>query len=49
MGTATVTFADGNHATFGYSVMFAPFPGPINQSKQITLFPFAATGGTTCN
>jgi len=49
VGTATVTFVDGNNATFGYSVMVAPFPGPVMQSKQITRFPFAATGGTTCN
>ena len=48
VGTATLTFADGNNATFGYSVMVAPFPGPIMQSKQITRFPFAAAGGTVC-
>ena len=49
VGTATITFADGNNATFGYVVMVAPFPGPVTQSKQITRFPFAATGGTACH
>ena len=48
VGTATFTFADGNDATFQYKVMIAPLPGPITQSKQLTRFPFAATGGTVC-
>ena len=48
VGTTTLTFADGNDATFGYKVMVAPLPGPVTQSKQITRFPFAATGGTVC-
>ena len=48
VGTATFTFADGNDAVFGYTVMVAPLPGPVTQSKQITRFPFAATGGTVC-
>src|SRR5512143_3190288 len=42
VGTATLTFADGANATFGYSVTVAPFPGPVTQSKAITRFPFAA-------
>ena len=48
VGTATLTFGDGANATFGYSVMVAPFPGPINKTKAITRFPFAAAGGTVC-
>ena len=49
VGSATFTFADGVTSTFGYTVMVAPLPGPVTQSKQITRFPFAATGGTLCN
>ncbi len=49
VGTATFTFADGNDATFGYTVMNAQLPGPVTQSKRITRFPFAAEGGTVCN
>ncbi len=48
VGTATLTFADGAHATFAYSVMVAPFPGPITQAKAITRFLFAPNGGTLC-
>ncbi len=48
VGTTTFTFADGNDATFAYTVMVAPFPGPITQSKPITRFPFGASGGTVC-
>ena len=48
VGTATLTFTDGAHATFGYSVMVAPFPGPVTQSKSITRFLFAPNGGTLC-
>ena len=49
VGTATFTFADGNDATFAYTVMVAPFPGLVTQSKQIARFPFAASGGTVCH
>ena len=49
VGTATFASAGGNNATFAYVVMVAPFPGPITQTKPITRFPFAATGGTVCN
>ena len=48
VGTATLSFADGNNATFGYTVMVAPFPGPIIQSKPITRFPFSGGGATIC-
>jgi uncharacterized repeat protein (TIGR01451 family) len=48
VGTAAVTFSDGNHATFEYTVMVAPFPGPVTQSKPLTRFVFAGSGGTVC-
>ena len=48
VGTATLSFADGNDATFAYSVMVAPFPGPISQTKQITRFPFGGTATSFC-
>jgi len=48
VGTATLSFADGNHASFGYSVMIAPFTTPIVQSKPITRFPFSGGGATFC-
>ena len=48
VGTATLTFADGNHASFAYSVMYAPLAAPVNQTKQITRYVFAGTGGTLC-
>jgi hypothetical protein len=48
VGTATITFADGNDATFAYSVMVAPLPGPVAQTKQLTRYPFSGTGGTVC-
>ena len=47
VGTAKFTFADGNNATFDYSVMIAPLPGPVSQSKAITRQLFSALG-TTC-
>ena len=48
VGTATLSFADGNYATFAYTVMVAPFPGPISQTKQITRFPFGGTAVSFC-
>ena len=48
VGTATLAFADGDDATFVYTVTIAPLPGPVTQSKELTRFPFAATGGTVC-
>ncbi|MEO8675761.1 MAG: S8 family peptidase, partial [Casimicrobiaceae bacterium] len=47
LGTMTLTFADGNNATFAYSVTVGPFPGPVSQTKSITRQLFSATG-TTC-
>ena len=47
VGTATFTFADGNNATFEYTVQYAPLPGPLHQTKTITRQVFVAPG-TTC-
>jgi len=47
VGSATLTFADGNNATFAYTVMIAPLPGPVSQTKTITREIFAAPG-TAC-
>jgi serine protease len=49
VGTATFAFADGNHATFGYTTSGQGGLPASNQSKQITRFPFAAAGGTLCH
>ncbi len=49
VGTATFAFADGNHATFGYTTSGLGGLPASNQSKQITRFPFAAVGGTLCH
>ena len=48
VGTVTLTFADGNHATFDYSTNGAGGLPVASQSKQVTRFPFAAAGGTIC-
>ena len=48
VGAATLAFADGNHATFGYTTNGQDGLPVANQSKQITRFPFAASGGTLC-
>ncbi len=49
VGTATVTFTDGNHATFAYTTTGAGgLPVVTNQSKSITRFLFVAPAGTTC-
>ena len=42
VGTATLTFANGNAATFAYTV------GTVTQSKQITRQLFAPPAGTLC-
>ncbi len=49
VGMASIVFADGNHATFGYVTSGAGGLPVANQSKQITRFPFAASGGTLCH
>ncbi len=48
VGTATLAFADGNHATFAYTTNGQDGLPVANQSKQITRFLFAASGGTLC-
>jgi hypothetical protein len=47
VGTATFTFADGNNATFSYTVQLAGMTSPVTQSKAITREIFTAPG-TTC-
>jgi serine protease len=49
VGTASLVFADGNHATFSYATNGQGGLPVSNQSKQITRFPFAAAGGTLCH
>jgi hypothetical protein len=47
VGTATLTFADGNNATFAYTVQLAGMPSPVTQSKPVTREIFVAPG-TVC-
>jgi hypothetical protein len=47
VGTATLTFKDGNNAKFDYSIQFAGVPVTITQSKQITRQVFGPPG-TVC-
>jgi hypothetical protein len=47
VGTATFTFANGNSATFAYSVQLAGMANAAVQSKQITRQVFVAPG-TAC-
>jgi serine protease len=47
VGTATFTFANGNQATFGYTVQTAAMPAPASQSKTITREVFGPPG-TVC-
>ena len=48
VGSATVTFTDGNSAMFNYTTNGSGGLAPgVNQTKQITRFPFGA-GGTVC-
>jgi len=49
VGMATLTFADGNHATFDYVTNGSGSLPAASQSKQITRYPFAASGGTLCH
>jgi hypothetical protein len=48
VGTATFTFANGNSATFAYTVQVAGMTSAVTQSKAITREIFAAPG-TACN
>ena len=47
VGTATFTVADGNNATFSYTVQVAGIANPVTQTKAITRELFS-TLGTTC-
>ncbi len=50
VGTATLTFANGNSATFAYTTTGnTGLPAVTNQVKSIVRFPFSATGGTICH
>jgi hypothetical protein len=49
VGKATLTFKNGNSATFEYSTDgTAGFPVVPKQDKEIVRFPFGAAGGTIC-
>ncbi|HEX9302067.1 MAG TPA: hypothetical protein VF959_06920 [Casimicrobiaceae bacterium] len=49
VGTATLTFANGNSATFNYTTNGnGGLPAGVNQTKSIVRFPITA-GGTLCN
>jgi len=48
VGSATFTFADGNTASFNYTVQLSDMTAPITQTKAITRQIFAAPG-TVCN
>jgi hypothetical protein len=48
VGTATLTFADGNNASFRYVTDGTGNLPAVDQMKAITRFLFAGTGGTTC-
>jgi hypothetical protein len=47
VGSMTLAFADGNRATFSYTVQTAGMSNPASQSKSITREVFAAPG-TAC-
>jgi len=48
VGSATVTFTNGNSATFNYATNGSGgLPAGVNQTKAIVRFPFGA-GGTVC-
>jgi len=47
VGTATLTFTDGNNAMFAYTVQLAGMPSPVTQTKPVTREVFTAPG-TVC-
>jgi serine protease len=47
VGTLTLTFGDGDHATFAYSVTLGTPPETVTQTKQLTRLVFRAPG-TVC-
>ena len=48
VGTATLSFADGNDAILTMSMSGAGDLPMVEQGRAITRFPFAANGGTLC-
>jgi hypothetical protein len=48
VGTATFKFADGNNATFDYTVQLSGMAAPVHQQKPITREIFTAPG-TACH
>ncbi len=49
VGQATVTFTDGNQATFNYIAAAGIGLPVVNQTKTISRFVFAALAGTVCH
>jgi hypothetical protein len=47
VGTLTLTFGDGDHATFAYAVTLGTPPETVTQTKQLTRLVFRAPG-TVC-
>jgi hypothetical protein len=49
VGTATLVFADGNNAAFNFTTNGnGGLPEGMSQTRSLTRFPLAATGGTVC-
>ena len=48
VGTLTLTFANGNSATYGYTVSLSGPGSAVTQTKSIVRTVFAASGGTIC-
>ena len=49
VGTATLSFADGNNATFTNDMSGAGGLPVVTETRAITRFPFAPSGGTLCH
>jgi hypothetical protein len=49
VGDATLTFVDGNNATFRYTTNGSESLPIVDQTKSITRFLFVQPAGTTCN
>ena len=48
LGYAQLEFVDGNHANFTYQILGGAGWPSVRQTKSITRFLFAPTGGTIC-
>jgi hypothetical protein len=48
VGTLTLTFANGNNATYAYTVTLNGHPTTVTQAKSIVRTTFAPSGGTVC-